>query len=68
MNALTSGLRNQLSRWEEGKSNLTVATKRGDCFSSPLAEVRRVLSGLGATGWTEKGGRREKNEVKVRSG
>jgi len=54
MNALASGLWNQLSRWEEGKSNLTVATKRGDCFSSPLAEVGRVRLGLDAAGWKER--------------
>lgn len=34
MNTLASRLQNQLSRWEEGKSNLTAATRRGDCFSS----------------------------------
>lgn len=34
MNTLASTLQNQLSRWEEGKSNLTAATRRGDCFSS----------------------------------
>ena len=33
---LVSGLWNQLSRWEEGKSNLTAAAKQGDCFSSPV--------------------------------
>lgn len=60
MNALASGLRNQLSRWEEGKSNLTAATKRGDCFSSPLAEVGRVRLGLEAAGWREKEREREK--------
>lgn len=49
MNTLASRLQNQLSRWEEGKSNLTAATRRGDCFSSqwqrskPIVPVPQVL-------------------------
>lgn len=49
MNTLASRLQNQLSRWEEGKSNLTAATRRGDCFSSqsqrsePIVPVPPVL-------------------------
>lgn len=34
MNTLASRLPKQLSRWEEGKSNLMAGTRRGDCFSS----------------------------------
>lgn len=33
MNTLASRLQNQLSRWGKGKSNLTAATRPGDCFS-----------------------------------
>lgn len=48
MNTLASRLPNQLSRWEEGKSNLTAATRRGDCFFLSVTEKqvqRRCASG-----------------------
>lgn len=43
MNTLASRLQNQLSRWEEGKSNLTAATRRGDCFSSQLQRSKSIV-------------------------
>lgn len=43
MNTLASRLQNQLSRWEEGKSNLTAATRRGDCFSSQLQRSKSAV-------------------------
>lgn len=43
MNTLASRLQNQLSRWEEGKSNLTAATRRGDCFSSQWQRTEPIV-------------------------
>lgn len=43
MNTLASTLQNQLSRWEEGKSNLTAATRRGDCFSSRWQRGKHIV-------------------------
>ncbi|MEQ2157649.1 hypothetical protein GOODEAATRI_003813 [Goodea atripinnis] len=54
MNTLASRLLNQLSRWEEGKSNLMAATRRGDCFSSQSQESKSSTSSGSDGGREEK--------------
>lgn len=61
MNTLASRLQNQLSRWEEGKSNLTAATRRGDCFFLSVAEKQAHRpSASGFTGEKEAKGEKGK--------